>query len=226
MSYQLDFIETMVRAGVLKFGNFVTKSGRQSPYFINTGEFKTGAQIGKLGEFYAACIADKIEKGELAKDIDVIFGPAYKGIPLAVSTAIALARDYGINAGYCFNRKETKDHGEGGNLVGAKLKDGDKVIVIDDVITAGTAIREAIPIITGTANVEIAGLVISVDRMERGQGAVSAVEEVRRDLGIKVFPIVTVQDILSELDGREIDGALILTAECKASLIQYMAKYC
>lgn len=201
MDYKKDFIAYMAEAGVLKFGEFTTKSGRQSPYFINTGLFNKGGQIAKLGEFYAACIMANIENGSISKDVSVIFGPAYKGIPLSVATSIALAKQ-GLDIGYCFNRKEAKDHGEGGSLVGAGLKDGDKVLVIDDVITAGTAIREVLPVIAGAADVQIAGLVISVDRMEVGKGDKSAVEEVEEDLGVPVFPIVTVRDIIGSVEGE------------------------
>jgi orotate phosphoribosyltransferase len=201
VDYKKDFIAYMAEAGVLKFGEFTTKSGRQSPYFINTGLFNKGGQIAKLGEFYAACIMANIENGSISKDVSVIFGPAYKGIPLSVATSIALAKQ-GLDIGYCFNRKEAKDHGEGGSLVGAGLKDGDKVLVIDDVITAGTAIREVLPVIAGAADVQIAGLVISVDRMEVGKGDKSAVEEVEEDLGVPVFPIVTVRDIIGSVEGE------------------------
>jgi orotate phosphoribosyltransferase len=226
MSYKKEFIEYMIRADALKFGDFTTKSGRKSPYFINTGAFNTGSRIGTVGTFYAACIVDQMEQGRLPRDISVIFGPAYKGIPLAVSASAALARDYDLDVGYCFNRKETKDHGEGGDLVGMKPKEGDKVIIVDDVITAGTAIRETLPMIRDVFGVEVAGLVISVDRMERGRGALSAADEVRRDLGVEVFPIVTVADIVAELDSRTIDGALLLTQDRKRRMEEYMALYC
>ncbi|HPU58701.1 MAG TPA: orotate phosphoribosyltransferase, partial [Candidatus Avimonas sp.] len=153
MPYKEQFIEFMVRAGVLTFGDFITKSGRKTPYFINTGNYRTGAQAAKLGEFYADCIMENIESG-----IDALFGPAYKGIPLSVACAIALSNKYGRDLNYCFNRKEAKDHGEGGSMVGYKLKDGDRVVIIEDVITAGTAMRECIPVLKSAANVEIAGL--------------------------------------------------------------------
>jgi len=216
--YRGEFIAYMAQAGALKFGEFTTKSGRQSPYFINTGAFQRGDQIGRLGEFYAACIVENMEAGRIPRDVDVLFGPAYKGIPLCVATGIALAQSHGINLAYCFNRKEAKDHGEGGSLVGYAMKDGDKVLIIDDVITAGTAIREVIPILRGLANVEISGLLISVDRCERGQGALSAVQEVQADLGVPVFPIVTVFDILQRADSAEHQEKI------RAYLAQYGAK--
>ncbi|MDR1029007.1 MAG: orotate phosphoribosyltransferase [Clostridiales Family XIII bacterium] len=226
MHYKSEFIEFLIGSGALQFGDFITKSGRRSPYFINTGAFDTGARIDKVGSFYAACMFDHMERGALPRDIDAIFGPAYKGIPLAVSASIALARDHGMEVGCCFNRKEAKDHGEGGNLVGAKLKAGDKVILTDDVITAGTALREALAVIRGVPNVDVTGLIISVDRMERGQGALSAAEEARRDLGVEVFPIVTVRDILTELDGKRKDGILILDEGRRREMEEYMARYC
>ncbi|HAN44466.1 MAG TPA: orotate phosphoribosyltransferase, partial [Ruminococcaceae bacterium] len=193
MSYKQSFIEFMVKSGVLTFGDFTAKSGRKTPYFINTGNYKTGYQAAKLGEFYADCIKANLNDN----DYDALFGPAYKGIPLSVATAIALNNKYGTDKNYCFNRKEAKDHGEGGSMVGYKLKDGDKVIIIEDVITAGTAVRECVPLLKAAANVEIAGMIISVDRMERGQGEKSAVQEVKEQFGISTYPLVTVRDIIS-----------------------------
>ena len=175
MSYKSEFIAFMARAGVLTFGDFTTKSGRKTPYFINTGNYKTGGQIARLGEFYAACIEEHTKTGELPADIAALFGPAYKGIPLAVSTAAALFRA-GRDVNYCFNRKEAKDHGEGGSMVGYKPKDGDKLLIIEDVITAGTAVRETLPVLQAAAKVQVPGLIISVDRMERGQGELTAIE--------------------------------------------------
>jgi orotate phosphoribosyltransferase len=213
VDYKKEFVAYMREVGVLRFGDFVTKSGRQSPYFVNTGLFNKGSQIAKLGEFYAACIVEKMEEGSIPKDVNVIFGPAYKGIPLSVVTSVALSQR-GVDVGYCFNRKEAKDHGEGGALVGVGLHDGDKVIIIDDVITAGTALREVLPVIVAAADVKIAGLVISVDRMEIGTGKRSAVDEVREDLGVPVFPIVTVQDIIESVEGDE-----------RARIEAYLEKY-
>jgi orotate phosphoribosyltransferase len=213
--YKQQFIREMMECGALKFGDFTTKSGRQSPYFINTGAFNTGSRIDRLSACYAACIVEQMESGKLPKDLDVLFGPAYKGIPLAATVAVALSRTYGIDLGYVFNRKEAKDHGEGGALVGKKLADGDRVLILDDVITAGTAIRETMPVVRAAADVSIVGLVISVDRMERGQGENTAVEEVRRDLSIDVFPLVTIKDILTEVEDVH-----------KVAIQNYMARYC
>ncbi len=194
-----DFINFMYKAGVLTFGDFTLKSGRRAPYFVNTGNYRTGEQIAKLGEFYAQCI---IEAGLKP---DVLYGPAYKGIPLCVATAIGLAKN-GINVDYCFNRKEAKDHGEGGVIVGHQLKDGDKVLIIEDVITAGTAIRETLPVIKSAADVDILGVVISIDRMEKGKvGDKSAVQEVNDEFGIKVYNISSVVDIIEAIENGNLD---------------------
>ena len=225
MSYKAEFIAFMARAGVLTFGDFTTKSGRKTPYFINTGNYKTGAQIARLGEFYAACIAAHTESGELPSEVAALFGPAYKGIPLAVSTAAALAR-MGRDVNYCFNRKEAKDHGEGGSMVGYQPKDGDKLLIIEDVITAGTAVRETLPVLHAAARVEVPGLIISVDRMERGQGELTTIEEIERDFGIRTFPLVTVRDILETLYNKEIDGRILIDGTMRARMEAYMETYC
>ncbi|MEL7658995.1 MAG: orotate phosphoribosyltransferase, partial [Bacillota bacterium] len=193
--YKKDFIDFMVRSGVLTFGDFTTKSGRKSPYFINTGNYKTGGQLAKLGAFYAASIVDNMKNGDLKKDITALFGPAYKGIPISVSTAIAMSEKHGMDINYCSNRKEAKDHGEGGSLLGYQLKQGDSVLIVEDVITAGTAMRECLPILNDLG-VNIEGLVVSVDRMERGTGSKTAIQELKEDNGIVTYPIITVRDIL------------------------------
>lgn len=194
-----DFINFMYESGVLTFGDFTLKSGRKAPYFVNTGNYRTGEQIGKLGEFYAQCIV------EAGLKPDVLYGPAYKGIPLCVAAAIGLAK-LGVNVDYCFNRKEAKDHGEGGVIVGHQLKDGDKVLIIEDVITAGTAIRETLPIIKSAADVDILGVVISIDRMEKGKiGDKSAVQEVNDEFGIKVYNISSVVDIIDAIKNGSLD---------------------
>jgi orotate phosphoribosyltransferase len=193
MAATQDFITFMEGAGVLTFGDFVTKSGRKTPYFINTGNYKTGAQIAKLGEFYARAIVDSGET------FDILYGPAYKGIPLAVSASVSLYRDHGIDTPYCFNRKEKKDHGEGGELIGTKPRDGDRIAIIEDVVTAGTAVRESLALLHGIANVTVTALFVSVDRMEKGTGEFSALDELRETLGIKVYPIVTVRDIIASM---------------------------
>ena len=199
MSYQEEFVDFMLEVQALTFGDFITKSGRKTNYFVNTGSYKTGNQIKRLGEFYARCIVENMESGNIPKDVTCLFGPAYKGIPLVITTSIALAEHYGIDLSYCFNRKEEKDHGEGGNLVGHKLKDGDKVLIIEDVITAGTAVRETLPILKACGDINIEGLVISVDRMEKGQGELTATEEIEKEFGIKTFSIVNVKDILKKM---------------------------
>ena len=212
--YKKEFIRFMAECGVLKFGDFVTKSGRNTPYFINTGEYKTGEQLAKLGGFYAQCIKEN------GIEVETLFGPAYKGIPLSVACAIALSNNYGINVNYCFDRKEAKDHGEGGVIVGKKLVDGEKGCIIEDVITAGTAIRQVLPVIKAAADVEITGMVISVDRMEKGQNELSAVQEVYNEFGIKVFPIVTIMDIIEAIKDGTVAGAEYLD-----KMIAYREKY-
>ena len=193
MDIKKDFIEFMTGAGVLTFGDFTAKSGRKTPYFVNTGNYKTGAQIARLGDYYAQCIQNSGE------EFDALFGPAYKGIPLAVSAAASLYRDFGKDVPYFFNRKEAKDHGEGGALVGYKPKDGDKIAIIEDVVTAGTAVRESIELLSQVADVKITALYVSVDRMERGTGDLSALDELREAHGIKVYPIITVKEIIASL---------------------------
>ncbi|HIW73381.1 MAG TPA: orotate phosphoribosyltransferase [Firmicutes bacterium] len=220
MSYKKEFIEFMVRSKVLTFGDFVTKSGRRTPYFINTGNYRTGAQAAKLGEYYAACVQEHFPQG-----VDALFGPAYKGIPLSVACAIALYNRYGRDVNYCFNRKEAKDHGEGGVLVGCPLKDGDRVVIIEDVITAGTAMRECLPILRGIADVEIAGLVVSADRMERGTGELSAIQEIKREYGIDTYPIVTVREIIETLHNVPVDGRVILDDAMREKMEAYLREY-
>lgn len=200
MTYKESFIKFMVECGVLTFGDFTLKSGRKAPYFINTGNYNTGKQLAKLGEFYAECIKEN------NIDVETLFGPAYKGIPLAVACASALYNKYDTEVNYCFDRKEAKDHGEGGVIVGKKLTDGEKVVIIEDVITAGTAIRQVLPVLKAAADVNITGMVISVDRMEKGQGKYSAVQEVYNEFGIKIYPIVTVNDIIDAIRNGVVEG--------------------
>lgn len=201
LTYKQQFIKFMVESGVLRFGEFTLKSGRKAPYFINTGNYKTGAQLARLGKYYAACIQENGLKAE------TLVGPAYKGIPLAVTTAVALADEYNIDLNYCFDRKEVKDHGEGGLFVGKQLVDGEKVIIIEDVMTSGKALREILPKLKATANVEVAGMIISVDRMEKGlESDKSAVQEVYNEFGVKVYSIVTMADIIEAIEDGIIDG--------------------
>jgi orotate phosphoribosyltransferase len=188
--YKRDFIDFMIESDVLTFGDFTTKSGRKTPYFVQTGKYRTGGQIRRLGEFYA----DAIE-ANFGDDFDVLFGPAYKGIPLAVETAGALAAR-GRDVGFMFNRKEAKDHGEGGVLVGHVPSAGDRVLIIEDVTTAGTSIRETVPLLRAAANVQLAGLIVSVDRMERGTGDKAALAQVGDDFDMATHAIVTVREIL------------------------------
>lgn len=223
-NYKKEFIEFMVRSNVLIFGDFITKSGRPTPYFVNTGNYKTGAQMAKLGEFYAKAIHDAFSDEKQDK-IDALFGPAYKGIPLCVGAGISLYNNFNRDVAYCYNRKEEKDHGEGGSLVGYKLKDGDNVLIIEDVITAGTAIREVLPIIKNCGDVNIKGVFISVDRMERGLGDLSAVMEVEKNYGIKVFPIVTVLEIIDLLYNVEIDGKIIIDDNMREKMLNHIKMY-
>ncbi|MDR3294998.1 MAG: orotate phosphoribosyltransferase [Clostridiales Family XIII bacterium] len=225
MQYKDDFIRFMVRSGVLLFGDFTTKSGRKTPYFINTGNYRTGAQIAELGGYYAACIRENMENGGIAKGELTLFGPAYKGIPLAVSAAIALSQG-GTPVQYCFNRKEAKDHGEGGEMIGCRLKDGDQVLITEDVVTAGTAVRECLPLLKKAAAVLVEGLIISVDRMERGAGDRTAIQELLEDYGIRTFPIVTVRDIIECLHGKAVDGKVYIDDAARAGMEAYMAEHC
>ena len=220
MTYREEFIHFMVRSGVLTFGDFVTKSGRKTPYFINTGNYRTGAQAARLGEYYAACIQENMPDG-----IDALFGPAYKGIPLAVSAAASLYRQYGRDLPYCFNRKEAKDHGEGGSMVGYQPKDGDRIAIVEDVVTAGTAVRESIELFRSVARVEMCALFVSVDRMERGTRECSTLNELREDYGIRVFPIVTIRQILEFLHNRPVDGKVYIDDAMRERIEAYLRTY-
>ena len=176
LEYKARLIELIAKSGVLMFGDFTTKSGRQSPYFVNTGFYMTGEQADLVGTYYAAFINEKLQG-----KFDVLFGPSYKGIPLCTLTAAALSRLYKINAGYCFNRKEEKDHGEGGIFVGWQPQDGDRFLIIEDVISAGTSVREVYPLLIKAANVSVTDMVISVDRMEHGYSGLTATEEIKNE---------------------------------------------
>ena len=190
-AYKKEFIDLALELGVLRFGEFTLKSGRVSPYFFNAGLFNTGYAAARLGRYYAAAIADS------GVEFDMLFGPAYKGIPLAALTAAALAEHQGVDVPWSFNRKEAKDHGEGGNIVGAPLRG--RILIVDDVITAGTAVREAYQVIS-SAGADVAGLLISLDRQERGQGSMSAVQELRQSLGIPVVSIIRLNDLIDTLE--------------------------
>lgn len=218
--YKKDFIEFMVRCGVLTFGDFTTKSGRKTSYFINTGNYMTGGQARQLGKFYADCVMENIKAGNIKEDFTAFFGPAYKGIPLVVATSIAFSNDYGRDLYYCFNRKEVKDHGEGGEMVGYGLKDGDRVLIIEDVITAGTAIRETLPILQAQADITVEGLIISVDRMEKGRGEKTAIQEIYEEFGIRTFSIVNVREIIGTLHNKPIDGRIVINDEVRKKMEQ------
>jgi orotate phosphoribosyltransferase len=218
--YKQDFIEFMVAANVLTFGDFTTKSGRKTPFFINTGNYQTGEQMRKLGAFYAQAAVSHFAAG-----FDVLFGPAYKGIPLAVATAIALDAMHNRAVSVCFNRKEAKDHGEGGSIIGRKLRDGDRVLIVEDVITAGTSVRESIPLLQSAAKVVFAGLIVSVDRMEKGSGSASALAEVRESFGMPVAAIVTLDEIVAHLHNRPIGGRIVLDDATRARIDEYRGQY-
>ena len=218
--YKQEFIDFMVDCHVLKFGDFTLKSGRKSPFFMNAGAYVTGTQLMKLGEYYAKAIHETY-----GDDFDVLFGPAYKGIPLATSVSGALARNYGIDKPFFFNRKEAKDHGEGGSMVGYKPQEGDNVAIIEDVVTAGTAVRESIALFQKVAPVKISSLFVSVDRMERGQGSCSTLDELRKEYGIAVHPIVTVRDIIQFLYERPIDGKVYIDHAMKERMEAYLRQY-
>ncbi|MDC1435904.1 orotate phosphoribosyltransferase [Gammaproteobacteria bacterium] len=209
--FQTQFLDFATSEDILSFGEFTLKSGRKSPYFFNAGLFNSGASLTQVGRSYAAAIA------EANLDFDVLFGPAYKGIPLVASTAIALSQDFGINKPYCFNRKEAKDHGEGGDIVGAKL--AGKVLIIDDVITAGTAIREVMGLID-EAGAEATGVVVALDRQEKGKGELSAIQEIETDYDMPVISIINLQqilDYLSQKEDRSFDDSLEAMKAYKAS---------
>lgn len=193
-AYQREFIEFALEKGVLKFGEFTLKSGRTSPYFFNAGLFNTGGDLARLGRFYAAALADS------GIQYDVLFGPAYKGIPIATTTAVALADHHNVDTPYCFNRKEAKNHGEGGSLVGAPL--AGNIMLVDDVITAGTAIRESMEIIKASG-ANLAGVLVAIDRQEKGQGELSAIQEVERDFACQIISIVSLSDIIAYLENEE-----------------------
>ena len=218
--YKKDFIEFMIECGVLTFGDFVTKSGRKTPFFVNTGNYQSGSQLKRLGEFYATAIEENF-----GKDYDILFGPAYKGIPLGVTTAIALSEKYDIDVKYCSNRKEVKDHGDKGILLGSKINDGDKILIVEDVTTAGTSIYETMPIIKSQGNADVAGLIISVDRMERGQGEKSALVEIREKFGFKTCAIVTMAEVIEYLYNKEVNGKVIINDEIKDRIDDYYKQY-
>lgn len=218
--YKKEFIEFMVDCQVLKFGDFVTKSGRQTPFFVNTGFYRNGAQLLRLGEYYAKAINDNF-----GLDFDVLFGPAYKGIPLTVAATMAISSLYGKEIRYCSNRKEVKDHGDKGILLGSPMSEGDRVIIIEDVTTAGTSIAETMPIIKAQGVKDAAGLVVSVDRMERGQGEKSALMEIRETYGMNTCAIVTMAEVVEHLYNKPYKGTVYIDDSMKKSIDAYYEQY-
>jgi orotate phosphoribosyltransferase len=218
--YKKEFIEFMVQSNVITFGDFVTKSGRKTPFFINTGNFKTGAQMSRLGEFYAKAIKQYFKEG-----FEVLFGPAYKGIPLSVAAVIALNNLYNIDVAYCSNRKEIKDHGDKGILMGGKPKNGDRVVIIEDVTTAGTSIHETMPILKAQGDVDVLGLIISVDRMERGTSEKSAFQELQQQYGLRTHAIVTMQEVVEHLYNKALNGKVLIDDEMKKKIEEYYSVY-
>ncbi len=218
--YKKEFIEFMIDCEVLKFGDFVTKSGRKTPFFVNTGFYRTGAQLRRLGQYYAQAIKDTF-----GTDFDVLFGPAYKGIPLTVAATMSISELYDADIRYCSNRKEVKDHGDKGILLGSPIKDGDKVVIIEDVTTAGTSIEETLPIIKAQGDVDVLGLVVSVDRMERGKGTKSALTEIEEKYGFKTTAIVTMADVLEHLYNKPYKGKVIIDDTLKAAIDAYYEQY-
>ena len=218
--YKQEFIEFMIDCQVLKFGDFVTKSGRKTPFFVNTGFYRTGAQLKRLGMYYAKAIKD-----QFGTDFDILFGPAYKGIPLCVAAGIALNELDGSEIGYCANRKEVKDHGDKGILLGSPISDGSRIVIIEDVTTAGTSIAETMPILKAQGDVEVLGLVVSVDRCERGQGEKSALQEVAETYGMKTCAIVTMKEVVEHLWNRPYKGKVIIDDELKGRIDDYYRQY-
>ncbi|MDO4633956.1 MAG: orotate phosphoribosyltransferase [Eubacteriales bacterium] len=218
--YKQEFIEFMVESQVLKFGDFTLKSGRKSPFFMNAGAYVTGTQLRRLGQYYAKAIHD-----HYGLDFDVLFGPAYKGIPLSVATAMAISELYGKDVRYCSNRKEAKDHGDTGILLGSKLKDGDRVVIIEDVTTSGKSIEETFPILKAQADVEIKGLIVSLNRMERGKGEKSALQEIQETYGFPANAIVTMSDVVERLHNQECQGQIVIDDQQKAAIDAYYEQY-
>lgn len=220
-SYKQEFIEFMVDSEVLKFGEFILKSGRKSPFFMNAGAYVTGTQLRKLGEYYAKAIHE-----HYGDDFDVLFGPAYKGIPIGVATAIAYSNLYGKEIRYCSNRKEVKDHGaDKGILLGSELNDGDRVVIVEDVTTSGKSMDETVPIIRAQADIEIKGLMVSLNRMERGKGEKCALDEIKELYGFETNAIVTIQDVVEYLYNKPYKGKIYIDDTMKASFDNYYAQY-
>ena len=218
--YKTDFIEFMVDSDVLKFGEFTLKSGRKSPFFMNAGAYITGSQLRRLGEYYARAINDNY-----GTDFDVLFGPAYKGIPLAVATTMAFSELYGKEIRYCSNRKEIKDHGDAGILLGSGLNDGDRVVIIEDVTTSGKSIEETFPILKEQANVDVVGLIISLNRQESGKIQKNALAELREVYGIETAAIVTMEEVIEHLYNKKYNGRVLIDDQMKSAMDLYYAQY-
>ena len=221
-TYKTEFIEFMVDSQVLKFGDFTLKSGRKSPFFMNAGAYVTGTQLRKLGEYYAKAIHDNF-----GDDFDVLFGPAYKGIPISVVTTVAYSKLYGKEIRYCSDRKEEKDHGaDKGSFLGSSLKDGDRVVMIEDVTTSGKSMEETVPKVKGAADVEILGLMVSLNRMEVGMGGkLSALDEIREKYGFEAKAIVTMEEVVEHLYNRECQGRVVIDDGMKAAIDEYYRQY-
>lgn len=217
-AYKQSFIDFMVDSGVLTFGDFTAKSGRKTPYFVNAGRYRTGQQMRLLAGYYAdAIIKERVQ-------FDFLFGPAYKGIPLVVSIAMMLA-ERGLDVPFCFDRKEAKDHGEGGRLIGHTPKDGEKVLIVEDVTTAGTSIRETVPLLQGAAKVELAGLVVSVDRMEKGTGELNALDELSQAYAMRTFSIVNIEEVVGSLHNRQVGERVLIDDAMLAKMQDYRKQY-
>lgn len=220
-AYKQEFIEFMVESDVLKFGDFTLKSGRRSPFFMNAGAYVTGSQLMRLGEYYAAAIHESY-----GDDFDVLFGPAYKGIPLSVATTIAFSKLYGKEIRYCSNRKEIKDHGDTGILLGSKIGDGDRVVIIEDVTTSGKSIEETFPIVKAQGEVEILGLMVSLNRMEKGlSGEKSALAEIQEKYGFAANAIVTMEEVVEHLYNRPCHGRVVIDDSIKTAIDEYYKQY-
>lgn len=220
-AYKQEFIEFMVESNVLKFGEFTLKSGRKSPFFMNAGAYVTGTELRKLGEYYAKAIHDTY-----GLDFDVLFGPAYKGIPLAVAATMAISSLYGKDIRYCSNRKEAKDHGDAGILLGSSLKDGDRVVIIEDVTTSGKSIEETFPILKAQGNIEVKGLMVSLNRMEVGKGGkMSALDEIKELYGFETSAIVTMEEVTAYLYNRECQGKVVIDDTLKSAIDAYYEEY-
>ena len=218
--YKEEFIQFMVESDVLKFGEFTLKSGRKSPFFMNAGAYVTGTQLRRLGQYYAKAIHENY-----GEDFDVLFGPAYKGIPLSVATTIAFSELYGKDIRYCSNRKEIKDQGDTGILLGSSMKDGDRVVIIEDVTTSGKSIEETFPIIKAQGDVEIVGLMVSLNRMERGKGDKCALDEIKDLYGFETNAIVTMEEVVAYLYNQPCNGKIVIDDTLKAAIDAYYEQY-